>query len=49
MAGRTGATLLAGVGHEHLVFTVRAAHPGKALMQVRVFCMLATMEIIKHK
>ena len=34
MAGRTSAPLFAGIGHEHLVFAIRTADPGKALMQI---------------
>jgi len=34
VAGRTGTTLFAGIGHKHLVLTVRAAHPGKAPLQI---------------
>jgi len=34
VAGRAGATLLAGIGHEHLVLTVGAADPGETFLQV---------------
>ena len=34
VAGRAGAALLAGEGHEHLVLAVRAADAGEALVQI---------------
>ena len=34
VAGWAGAPLFARVGHEHLVLAVRAAYPGKALLEI---------------
>jgi hypothetical protein len=43
VAGRAGAALLAGEGHEHLVVAVGAADPGEAFVQVAACTLRSTM------